>query len=76
MQLLFDIVSSLIAFLGHFALCVWLFNRLHALPICQRKHQSTGKKYRQAEQCKKCDRSQRPQVTQPTFHNQQGKCSV
>lgn len=32
MQLLIDLVSSLFAFFGHFALCVWLFNRLHAFP--------------------------------------------
>ena len=27
-----DTLLSLVAFLGHFSLCVWLFNRLHALP--------------------------------------------
>ncbi|MBC7856122.1 MAG: metallophosphoesterase [Pirellulaceae bacterium] len=30
--MLLDILLSLAAFLGHFSLCVWLFNRLHALP--------------------------------------------
>ena len=30
--MLLDTLFSLVAFLGHFALCVWLFNRLHALP--------------------------------------------
>jgi predicted MPP superfamily phosphohydrolase len=30
--LLLDTLLSLVAFLGHFSLCVWLFNRLHALP--------------------------------------------
>lgn len=32
MQLLVDSFSSLVAFIGHFSLCVWLFNRLHAMP--------------------------------------------
>jgi uncharacterized protein len=32
MPLLIDLVSSLVSFLGHFSLCVWFFNRLHALP--------------------------------------------
>ncbi|MGI8980705.1 MAG: metallophosphoesterase [Pirellulaceae bacterium] len=30
--MLLDTLLSLVAFLGHFSLCVWLFNRLHALP--------------------------------------------
>lgn len=30
--MLLDTLFSLVAFLGHFSLCVWLFNRLHALP--------------------------------------------
>ena len=30
--MLLDLFLSLVAFLGHFSLCVWLFNRLHALP--------------------------------------------
>lgn len=30
--MLLDTFCSLIVFLGHFSLCVWLFNRLHALP--------------------------------------------
>jgi uncharacterized protein len=29
---LLDTLFTLVAFLGHFSLCVWLFNRLHALP--------------------------------------------
>src|SRR3954470_16135919 len=32
MPLLFDLLSTLLAFLGHFSLSVWLFNRLHAMP--------------------------------------------
>jgi predicted MPP superfamily phosphohydrolase len=30
--LLLDTLLTLAAFLGHFSLCVWLFNRLHAIP--------------------------------------------
>lgn len=30
--MLIDALLSLAAFLGHFSLCVWLFNRLHAFP--------------------------------------------
>src|SRR5436190_17163182 len=31
-SLLVDALLTLLALLGHFSLCVWLFNRLHALP--------------------------------------------
>ena len=30
--MLLDSLLTLVAFVGHFSLCVWLFNRLHALP--------------------------------------------
>lgn len=30
--MLLDTLFTFVAFLGHFSLCVWLFNRLHALP--------------------------------------------
>jgi predicted MPP superfamily phosphohydrolase len=32
MSLLLDLLLAIVAFLGHFALAVWLFNRLHAVP--------------------------------------------
>lgn len=32
MILLIDLLATVLAFLGHFSLCVWVFNRLHARP--------------------------------------------
>ena len=32
MHFVLELLLAAIAFVGHFALAVWLFNRLHALP--------------------------------------------